>query len=95
MNQDKFRYDINPLWGDLYNVMEKIDYSIINNSKTMTNKEINKNHSGDYDLQTYLQWLSQITSKKPISIGFQVTEHPFLLENQEHYKLRIMLNKEQ
>ena len=70
MNQAKFTYDINPLWGDLDNEMEQIDNSTINNSEKITYKEINKNHSGDYDLQTYLQWLSQINSKKPINIGF-------------------------
>ena len=60
MNQDKFTYGINPLWGDLDNVMEQIDNITINNSETMTYKEINKKHSGDYDLQIDLQWLSQI-----------------------------------
>ena len=58
MNQAKFTYDINPLWGDLDNEMEQIDNSTINNSEKITYKEINKNHSGDYDLQTYLQYLS-------------------------------------
>ena len=32
MNQAKFTYDINPLWGDLDNEMEQIDNSTINNS---------------------------------------------------------------
>ena len=95
MNQAKFTYDINPLWGDLDNVMEQIDNSTINNCEMMTDKEINKNHSEDYDLQTNLQWLSQINSKKPINISFQAIEHPFLLENQEYYKLIRVLNKEQ
>ena len=52
MNEAKYTYDINPLWGDLDNAMEEIDNSAINNSKTMTNKENNKNHSKEYDLQT-------------------------------------------
>ena len=33
--------------------------------------------------------------ENPINIGFQAIGHPFLLENQEYYKLRRMLHKEQ
>jgi hypothetical protein len=35
------------------------------------------------------------SSKRRTNLGFQVAGHPFFLENSEHYKLRIMLNKEQ
>ena len=34
--------------------MKKMDNSVINNFETMIDKEINKNHSGDYDLQIHL-----------------------------------------
>ena len=32
--------------------------------------------------------------RKSINLEFQVTNHPFFLDNQEYYKIRIMLNKE-
>jgi hypothetical protein len=33
--------------------------------------------------------------EKIINLGFQVTDHPFFLDNEEYYRLRILLNKEQ
>ena len=34
-------------------------------------------------------------NQKKINLGFQVIEHPFLLENMEYYKIRRILNREQ
>jgi Cdc6-like AAA superfamily ATPase len=33
--------------------------------------------------------------KKSINLGFQVKNHPFFLENEEYYRIRRMLNREQ
>ena len=49
----------------------------------------------EYDLETDLQCLQHYAQQKKINLGFQVIEHPFLLENMEYYKIRRILNREQ
>jgi hypothetical protein len=39
--------------------------------------------------------LQQLEVKKHINIGFQVTKHPFLIENNEYHRIRHLLNREQ
>jgi hypothetical protein len=34
-------------------------------------------------------------SEKRINLGFQVTKHPFLIENNEYHRIRRLLNREQ
>jgi hypothetical protein len=34
-------------------------------------------------------------SEKRINLGFQVTKHPFLIENNEYHRIRRLLNSEQ
>jgi hypothetical protein len=39
--------------------------------------------------------LEQASIEKRINLGFQVTKHPFLIENNEYHRIRRLLNREQ
>ena len=93
-NEAKFTYNINPTWGDLETATNEQISSLNTNQMNMRNQE-NSSHYEEYDLQSDLQFPKQFEMKKKINLGFQITAHPFLMENNEYYKLRRMLNKEQ
>ena len=94
VNEAIFTYNINPTWGDLETTTNEKISSLNSNQMNMHNQE-NNSHYEEYDLQSDLQFAKQSEMKKKINLGFQITAHPFLMENNEYYKLRRILNKEQ
>jgi exonuclease III len=95
INEAKFTYNINPTWGDLENAIEQLHNNPMDIDDTFTEQEPTKVHCEQYDLQEDLKCPRESNLKKTINLGFQVTDHPFFLENEEYYRLRRLLNKEQ
>jgi hypothetical protein len=46
-------------------------------------------------LQAYFPCPQATAIEKCINLGFQVTKHPFFIENNEYYRVRRLLNREQ
>jgi hypothetical protein len=63
--------------------------------ETFTNRKTTRTPSESYDLQADLPRPPAGGSEKRINIGFQVTKHPFLIENNEYHRIRRLLNREQ
>ena len=94
INEAIFTYNVNPTWGDLeiaVNELENPD----NPDETFTNQKTTKTPSESYDLQADLLRPLAGGSEKRINLGFQVTKHHFLIENNEYHIIRRMLNREQ
>ena len=87
-------YNVNPTWGDLeiaVNELENPD----NPDETFTNQKTTRTPCESYDLQVDLPRPPAGGGEKCINIGFQVTKHPFLIENNEYHRIRRLLNQEQ
>jgi hypothetical protein len=91
-SEAKFTYNINPTWGDLETTLEQLD-SLANNDDRCVELKTTRPGYEHYDLQAYLQCPQQSNMEKSINLGFQVTKHPFVLENKEYYRIRRFLNK--
>ena len=94
INEARFTYNVNPTWGDLE--VAVIDLENPNHhDETFTNQKITTTPSESYDLQADLPRPPAAGSEKCINLGFQVTKHPFLIENNEYHRIRCLLNHEQ
>ena len=63
--------------------------------ETFRNPKTTRTSYESYDLQADLPCPPAAGSEKCINLGFQVTKHPFLIENNEYHRIRCMLNHEQ
>jgi hypothetical protein len=85
---------MNSTWGNLENALEQLD-SLADTNDTVIGLQTTRPHCENYDLQANLQCPQQSNMGKSIHLRFQVTKHPFFLENEEYYKIKRLLNKEQ
>jgi hypothetical protein len=93
-NEARFTYNINPTWGDLESALDELE-TPANIDDISTKHKTNTTHHEAYDLQAYLPFPREPASEKRINLGFKVTDHPFYVENDEYYRIRWLLNREQ
>jgi hypothetical protein len=94
INEARFTYNVNPTWGDLeiaVNELENPDKL----DETFTHRKTTRTPCDSYDLQVDFPRPRAGGSEKRINLGFQVTKHPFLIENNEYHRIRRLLNREQ
>jgi hypothetical protein len=94
INEARFTYNVNPTWGDLevaHNDLENPG----DHDETFRNPKTTRAPSESYDLQADFPRPPAAESEKRINLGFQVTKHPFLIENNEYHRIRHLLNREQ
>ena len=60
--------------------------------ETFKNPKTTTTPSKSYDLQVNFPRPPAAGSEKCINLGFQVTKHPFLIENNEYHRIRRLLN---
>ena len=63
--------------------------------ETFRNPKTTRTPSEFYDLQADFPRPPAAESEKRINLGFQVTKHPFLIENNEYHRIRRLLNRKQ
>jgi hypothetical protein len=93
-NESRFTYNVNPTWGDLESAVHKLE-NRDNVDETLTNHKKTRTLCESYDLQADFPCPRATAIEKRINIGFQVTKHPFFIENNEYYIVRRLLNREQ
>ena len=87
---DAFSYTAGDCLFDAFQVLLHFRYSLTE----MRNGLIDHFHKTtgtfceSYDLQADLPCPRATTIKKHINLGFKVTKHPFLIENEEYYRVR-------
>jgi hypothetical protein len=94
INEARFTYNVNPTWGDLEVALNDLE-NPGNHDETFTNTKTTRTPSESYELQADLPRPLAARSEKCINLGFQVTKHPFLIENNEYHRIRRLLNHEQ
>jgi hypothetical protein len=93
-NESIFTYNVNPTWGDLESAVNELE-NPDNLDETFTNQKTTRTPCESYDLQADLPRPRAGNIEKRINLGFQVTKHPFLIENNEYHRIRRLLNREQ
>ena len=93
-NESRFTYNVNPTWGDLESAVNELE-NLDNLDETFTRRKTTINPYESYDLQEDLPRPRTGGCEKCINLGFQVTKHPFLIENNEYNRIRCILNREQ
>jgi hypothetical protein len=81
-NDSRFTYNVNPTWGDLESAVHELE-NPDNVYETFTNRKTTRTLCESYDLQAYFPRPRASNIEKRINLGFQVTKHPFLIENNE------------
>jgi hypothetical protein len=76
-------------------MIQQVDNDLLDFDGTFTQQGTSTTCCEQYDLQPDLQCIGGQSRKRTTDLGFQVATHPFLLENNEYYRLRRMLNREQ
>jgi hypothetical protein len=94
INEARFTYNVNPTWGDLEVALNDLE-NPGDHDETFRNPKTTITPSESYDLQANFPRPPTTESEKRINLGFQVTKHPFLIENNEYHRIRHMLNREQ
>jgi hypothetical protein len=94
INEARFTYNVNPIWGDLEVALNDLE-NPGDHDETFKNPKTTRTPSESYDLQAYFSHPPMDESEKCINLGFQVTKHPFLIENNEYHRIRRLLNCEQ
>jgi ATP-dependent DNA helicase PIF1 len=94
INEARFTYNVNPTWGDLEVSLNDLE-NPGDHDDTFSNPKTTRTTSESYDLQGDLPRPPAAGSEKRINLGFQVTKHPFLIENNEYHRIRRLLNREQ
>ena len=94
INEARFTYNVNPTWGDLEVALNDLQ-NPGDHDETFRNPKTTRTPSESYDLQADFPRPLAAESEKRINLGFQVTKHPFLIENNEYHIIRRMLNREQ
>ena len=92
-NESRFTYNVNPTWGDLESVVHELE-NPDNVDETFTNRKTTRTLYESYDLQEDLPRPRAGSIEKRINLGFQVTKHPFLIENNEYHRVRRLLIRE-
>jgi hypothetical protein len=93
-NESRFTYNVNPTWGDLESAVHELE-NLDNVDETFTNCKTTRILSESYDLQANLPRPRATDIEKHINLGFQVTKHPLFIENNEYYRVRRLLKREQ
>jgi hypothetical protein len=88
-NESRFTYNVNPTWDDLESAVHELENPEFTNRKTI------RTLYDSYDLQANLPCPRAVGNEKRINLGFQVTKHHFLIENNEYYRVKRVLNREQ
>jgi hypothetical protein len=94
INEARFTYNVNPTWGDLEVALNDLE-NPSDHDDTFRDPKTTRTASESYDLQGDLPRPPAAGSEKCINLGFQVTKHPFLIENNEYHITRRLLNHEQ
>ena len=94
INEARFTYNVNPTWGDLEVALNDLE-NPGDHDETFRNPKTARTPSKSYDLQADLPRPREGASEKRINLGFQVTKHPFLIENNEYRRIRCLLNPKQ
>jgi hypothetical protein len=94
INEARFTYNVNPTWGDLEVALNDLE-NPSDHDDTFRDPKTTRTASKSYDLQRDLSHPPAAGSEKRINLGFQVTKHPFLIENNEYHGIRRLLNREQ
>jgi hypothetical protein len=87
-------FHIGSTLGDLESVVHELE-NPGNVDKTFTNRKTTRTLCESYDLQANLSRPRAGGIEKRINLGFQVTKHHFLIENNEYHRVRRLLNREQ
>jgi hypothetical protein len=95
INEARFTYNVNPTWGDLEVALNDLENHGDDHDDTFRDPKTTRTASESYDLQGDLPRPPAAGSEKCINLGFQVTKHPFLIENNEYHRIRRLLNREQ
>jgi hypothetical protein len=93
INAGRFTYNVNPTWGDLQIAVNELENPNILD-ETFKNQKTTRTPCESYDLQEDLPRPRAGGFEKCIDPIFQVTKHPFLIENNEYRRIRRMLNRE-
>jgi hypothetical protein len=93
-NEPRFTYNVNPTWGDLESAVNELE-NPNNLDETFTNRKTTRTPCESYDLQEDFPCPRACNIEKRINLGFQVTKHPFLIENVEYHRIKCPLNREQ
>jgi hypothetical protein len=80
INEARFTYNVNPTWGDLEVALNDLENPGAHDD-TFRDPKTTRTTSESYDLQGDLPHPPVTGSEKCINLGFQVTKHPFLFEN--------------
>ena len=94
INEARFTYNVNPTWGDLEVALNYLE-NPGDHDETFRNPKTTRTLFESYDLQGDLPRPPAAGSEKRINLGFQVTKHHFLIENNEYHRIRRLLNQEQ
>ena len=94
INEARFKYNVNPTWGDLEVALNDLE-NPGNHDDTFRDPKTTITASESYDLQGHLPHPPAAGSEKRINLIFQVTKHPFLIENNEYHIIRRLLNRKQ
>jgi hypothetical protein len=94
INEARFTYNVNPTWGDLEVALNDLE-NLGDHDERFRNQKTTTAPSESYDLQVDLPRPPAVGTKKRINLGFQVTKHHFLIENNEYHRIRRLLNHEQ
>ena len=86
INEAIFTYNVNPTWGDLEIAVNEIE-NPNNLDETFTNWKTTRTPCDSYDLQADFPCPQERGIEKNINLGFQVTKHPFLIENNEYHRI--------
>ena len=94
INEARFTYNVNPTWGDLEVALNDLE-NPGDHDETFRNPKTTRTLSKSYNLQADFPRPLVDESEQRINLGFQVTKHPFLIENNEYHRIRRLLNHEQ
>jgi hypothetical protein len=86
-NESRFTYNVNPTWGDLESAVHELE-NLANVDGTLTNHKTTRTLHESYEFQVDLPCPREANIEKHINLGFQVTKHPFFIENNEYYRVR-------
>jgi hypothetical protein len=94
INEARSTYNVNPTWGDLEVALNDLE-NPRDHDETFRNPKTTITSSESCDLQADFPRPPAAETEKRINLGFQVTKHPFLIENNEYHRIRRLLNREQ
>ncbi|XP_059077054.1 uncharacterized protein LOC131876217 [Cryptomeria japonica] len=93
-NRTKFTYNINATWGDTEKAIHEINYED-NNTHTQSSIGQTSKQNEQYDMHEDMQTVHCNKINNIAPNAFKISQHPQIMDNNDYYKLRQMLNKEQ